>query len=343
MDIYSTTALNRLVQSLKRPQTALLSLFFNQVETSDTEDIKFDLEDKKRRISPFVHPLREGKIVEDEGYKTNTFTPAYIKDKRYHDPNKALKRTAGETIGGNMTPLDRHQANLARSLANQVEMLTRRKEVMAAEVLRTGKCTISGEGYPTVVVDFGRNSQHTIALTGSNRWGQNNIKPLENIEDWTARVLQNSGAVIRDVIMDPQAWRKFRADQDVQKYLDTRPLSHTGSAVAFENFASLGLAYKGYVGELRFWVYQDWYVDENGTEQKILPDNSVILASPEVEGVQHHGAIRDLDAGIQPMEYFVKSWTVQDPSRRILLMQSAPLIVPYRPDATLFANVDAGA
>jgi hypothetical protein len=39
------------------------------------------------------------------------------------------------------------------------------------------------------------------------------------------------------------------------------------------------------------------------------------------------------------MEYFVKSWEVEDPSRRILLMQSAPLIVPYRPDATFAATV----
>jgi len=194
-----------------------------------------------------------------------------------------------------------------------------------------------------VVVDFGRNAQHTVALTGSSRWGQSNIKPLEDLEDWTSRVLQNSGAVIRDVIMDPLAWRKFRADSTVEKYLDTRPVSTSGSSVSFEQFARLGLSYKGAIGELRFWVYQDWYVDENGTEQKILPDNSVILASPDVDGVQHHGAIRDEEAGIQPLEFFSKSWTVPDPSRRILLMQSAPLIVPYRPDATLFANVDAGA
>ena len=73
MDIYSTTALNRLVQSLKRPQTALLGAFFGQVETSDTEDIKFDVENKKRRIAPFVSPLREGKLVEDEGYVTGYY------------------------------------------------------------------------------------------------------------------------------------------------------------------------------------------------------------------------------------------------------------------------------
>lgn len=339
MDIYSTASLNRLVQSLKRPQSALLTTFFGEIETSDTEEIKFDVENKKRRIAPFVSPLREGKLVEDEGYVTKSFTPAYIKDKRVHDPNKALKRAAGESIGGDQTPLNRHQANLARSSADQLDMLTRRKEVMASEVLRTGKVTISGEGYPTVVVDFGRNVAHTVALTTTARWGETDVKPLENIEDWTSTVLQNSGAVIRDVIMDTAAWRLFRADADVTKYLDTRPLAASQDAVVALQFAKLGMSYKGQLGELRFWVYQDWYVDENGTEQKMIPDYTVILASPDVDGVQHQGAIRDEEAGLQPLEFFSKSWTVPDPSRRILLMQSAPLLVPYRPDATFCATV----
>lgn len=339
MDIYSTTALNRLVQSLKRPQSALLTTFFGEIETSDTEQIMFDVENKKRRISPFVSPLREGRLVEDEGYVTKAFTPAYIKDKRVHDPNKALKRAAGESIGGSMSPLDRHQANLARSSADQLDMLTRRKEVMASEVLRTGKVTISGEGYPTVVVDFGRNAAHTVALLTTARWGESGVKPLENIEDWTSTVLQNSGAVIRDVIMDTAAWRLFRADADVKEYLDTRPMSASSDAVVALQFAQLGMSYKGQLGELRFWVYQDWYVDEAGVEQKMIPDYTVILASPDVDGVQHQGAIRDEAAGLQPLEYFSKSWVVEDPSRRILLMQSAPLLVPYRPDATFCATV----
>lgn len=339
MDIYSTASLNRLVQSLKRPQSALLTTFFGEIETSDTEVIFFDVENKKRRISPFVSPLREGRLVEDEGYVTKSFTPAYIKDKRVHDPNKALKRAAGESVGGDQTPLNRHQANLARSSADQLDMLVRRKEVMASEVLRTGKVTISGDGYPTVLVDFGRNAAHTVALLTTARWGEAGVKPLENVEDWTSTLLQNSGAVVKDVIMDPLAWRLFRADADVAKVLDSRPLSTSADSIVAVQFAKLGMSFKGSIGELRFWVYQDWYVDEAGTEQKMIPDYTVILASPDVDGVQHQGAIRDEAAGLQPLEFFSKSWVVEDPSRRILLMQSAPLLVPYRPDATFCATV----
>lgn len=339
MDIYTTATLNRLVESLKRPQTTLLSAFFPQIETSDDETIYFDVANKKRRIAPFVSPLVAGRVIADEGYVTKTFRPAYIKDKRVHDPNKALKRMAGETIGGSMTPVNRAQANLAISTADQLDMLMRRKEVMASEVLRTGKCVISGEGYPSVEVDFGRNASHTVTLAGAARWGESGVKPLENIEDWSLTILQNSGATIRNVVMDTAAWRLFRADSQVEKFLNTRPLSATEEAVSLARFATPGLSYQGAIGQLRFWVYSDWYVNDAGSEVPILPANTVLMVSEDLDGVQHHGAIKDEAAGLQPLEFFSKSWVQEDPSVRFLLMQSAPLVVPYRPDASFCATV----
>lgn len=339
MDIYSTTSLNRTVQSLFRAQTALLTMFFGAVEVSDTEDIKFDVLAGRRRISPFVSPLREGKIVESLGFKTNSFTPAYVKDKRNHNPNKALKRMAGETIGGSMTPVDRRQANLNLDMADQLTMLARRKEVMAAEVLRTGKSTITGEGYPTQVVDFGRNVDHTFTLGGSVEWGDAGVDPLTNVEDWAITVLQNSGAVVTDCIMDVKAWRLFADGTRYKAAL----LSIRGGDVAVDQakvgvMAKLGLQFQVKISNIAFWVYSDWYVDIDDTEKPFLPDYTVILASSQLEGVQHHGAILD-EESLQPLEAFVKSWTVPDPSQRYLLMQSAPLVVPYRPDATLCATV----
>jgi hypothetical protein len=64
------------------------------------------------------------------------------------------------------------------------------------------------------------------------------------------------------------------------------------------------------------------------------------VGSTGTDGVRHFGAIRDLDAGIQARQYFVKSWREPDPSRQFLLMQSAPLLVPYRPNAVLSATVN---
>jgi hypothetical protein len=97
----------------------------------------------------------------------------------------------------------------------------------------------------------------------------------------------------------------------------------------------------GRMGDYAIYTYSGTYTDpEDGQVKQILPANTVLVGSSGVDGVRHFGAIRDLDAGIQARQYFVKSWVVPDPSRRFLLMQSAPLLVPYRPNALLSATVN---
>jgi len=339
LNIFTTAFLNGVVDSLLRPPSFLLDLFFPLVVNSEQEEIKFDVEDGKRRIAPFVHPLKEGKLVEDLGYQTKTFTPAYIKDKRVFDPSKALKRRAGERIGGETSNMDRARANVAVALEDQLEMLTRRLEVMAAEVLRTGKSTITGEGYPSVVVDFGRAVGHTVTLGAGSKWGDAGVKPLNNLEDWALTVAQASGATVTDVVFTVGAWRKFRENTEAQNAIDTQ----LGQLANFQiPIASIeGLEFKGTIGGKRLWVYTGWYVDpQTGSEVAIIQDGWVILvAANGLLGTRHYGAIRDEEAGFQAREFFSKSWITPDPAIRYLLTQSAPLIVPYRPNASMAVQV----
>ena len=62
--VYETAVLNGVVDSLIRPQTALLDKYFREESISDDETIYFDMEDSARRIAPFVHPTLAGKLVE---------------------------------------------------------------------------------------------------------------------------------------------------------------------------------------------------------------------------------------------------------------------------------------
>jgi len=65
----------------------------------------------------------------------------------------------------------------------------------------------------------------------------------------------------------------------------------------------------------------------------------VLVISPELDGVRCFGAIKDEEAGFQALPYFPKSWLEKDPAVRYLLMQSAPLPVPYRVNASFCATV----
>ena len=238
--------------------------------------------------------------------------------------------------------MDRREAALNRALNNQVENLTRREEVMAAEALRTGKITVTGEDYPTQVVDFQRDASLTQALTGATRWGEAGVRVLDDIEDWAGQVQIKSGAAARTVVMDPLAWRVFKADEKVERLLELRRGTSNTLIVdpILRGQGNDKARYVGSVGDFDFWVYNDSYVDDQGVAQNMLPEYTVLLASQGLlEGTRCYGVIQDEKANYRASRYFTKSWLEEDPAVRWLLMQSAPLIVPYRPNATFCATV----
>jgi hypothetical protein len=202
--------------------------------------------------------------------------------------------------------------------------------------MRTGKVIVTGDQYPTVEVDFQRDAALTVALTTTARWGESGVKPLDNLQTWSLLVTQKSGARPRTVVMDVEAWKLFAADADVQKQLDR----FRGNATLEPVKTGAGGSYMGSVGDFDIYVYADWYVDPaDGQEKPILPAYTVLLTSQEVQGTRAFGAIRDEAAGFQAVPYFAKSWVNEDPAVRYLLMQSAPLTVPYRVNASMGVTV----
>lgn len=340
MDIYSTGSLNRVVSRIRPIPTLFLSTFFPEIVVSEKEEIYFDVTDNKPRIAPFVHPMKEGKLVESQGYSTKSFKPAYIKDLRVHNPLKAVKRRAGEAITGELTMEQRRQMNLMADLQDQDDMLVRRLEIMAAEAVRAAKQTIVGDGI-NAVVDFGRDAALTITLTSTAKWDDATKTDQSNdFETWSDLMLQKSGVSGGIVIMDVKAWKLLKRDTNLTKLLDKAYKGGDGTKLDMApRFRTEGAQYKGNIGDFEVWVYSHPYIDASGNAANIMPDNTVIMASAsQLEGVQHFGAILDEDA-LRAARSFTKSWTVQNPSSRQLLMQSAPLMVPYRPNASLVVTV----
>jgi len=336
MDIYSTGVLARVIAELPAPAPFILNSFFRELQTETSEEIHFDVDTGRRRLAPFVAPIVAGKVVQSKGYVTKTFKPAYVKDKRVFDSTRPFKRTIGERIGGELSPAQRVQALLASDLQDQLQMLARRQEVMAVEALRTGKVTVEGDEYPTVVVDFGRHAELTVNLAQGKRWGEAGVDPLADVQAWSLNVTKHSGATANTLVMDVEAWKLFSASESVQKLLDRfRGNDRLNVTVTGE-----GGRYMGNIGDFDIWVYAGFYEDpKSGQSVPYLPEHTVIITSPDLEGTRAYGAIRDEEAGFQAMPYFSKSWVEKDPAVRYLLLQSAPLPVPYRVNASMSAKV----
>ncbi len=337
---YSTDTLLGVVASLKRAVTPLAELFFGNEVNSEDANILFDVQVGKRRVAPLVHPQVEGQLVESLPFKTSLFTPAHVKDKRALDVTKPLRRGLGESLsGGMMTAQQREDAHIVENLDDMQSNLARRKEVWASEIIRTGGLTITGKGYGTVVLDFGRDAGQTIVLGGGSQWGDAGVSPIKDVESWCTLPLKSESARVTDVIFGTEAWQEYRDDPLFEKSIDVRR-GDPSDQVAMILAAEEGIEFKGTQGMRRLWVYEGWYVDPiTGVEVELWPATAVAGVSAALEGVQYSGAILDPEVGYRALPFVPKSWVRHDPAVRVLMGQAAPLLVPTRPNASFAATV----
>jgi hypothetical protein len=336
---YETWELDAMLAQIERPNPWLLRTFFNREKMFTSKTIEFDLLDRGRRLAPFVAPTVAGKPMRREGYRTRQLSPAYIKPTALVVPTEAWTRRPGEGYGGALTPQQRFDAIVAEYLDEHEQMIDNRLEWMAAQSLVNGGITISGDDYPEVYVDFGRDASLTIHLLGAAKWDTVTAAPLVDIEEAALKVRRISkGAIVTDLVMDGATWNLLKGHASVQDLLDVRFRRSLGQESRIEQGPRTKLNEALYVGTINgtldLWVYDSYYNDDAGAEQPYIPPYTVLgIARNALEGTQYFGAILDLDAGLEPRRSFSKSKVQFNPSGLELVTQSGPLVAPKRPNA----------
>lgn len=341
IDVNSTAQLLGAFGVIDRTVPVLLNLFFPMEQVFDTEEVYFDKVQRARRLAPLVVPTVAGKPERSRGYTTLGFKPPYLKPKHVIEPQKAMKRRAGEMLLGNLSPRQRFDLALMDNMRIEDDEVTRREEWMAAQLLLTGAMTCEGPEHPAVVVDLQRPTAHTAALTGALRWGQAGVDPYQNLRSWAKMVQRNSGFHPGTVVFDPLAADYFLQSPGVQRVMNT--YRQTGGNVDLQGKVTGGLGHEvkflGSIGEFEIYQYQQLYQDDQGTVQQFMPDNSVIMGNPMgCGGVRTYGAIQDADA-LVPLSRFPKVWKENDPSAWMSMVQSAPLPLLGWSEATFSATV----
>lgn len=343
-DLFGTAEMLDVLRVTPVESAYFLDGWFTTARQFDTEEVLFDKLRTVRKLAPFVSPVVQGRVMKSRGFETLSFSPAYVKPKHVVDPNRQFTRRAGEVPGlGSSTPGARWNAAVAENLAEERESIRRRENWMAAMAVIYGKVTITGEDYPTRVVDFRRNAGLTRVLVGTARWGEAAADPLADISDLRTLSFQESGSPITRVTMGVGAFDLFYEDEKVQKLLKTElgaiprtsdsTLSALGSPGEPYEFRGILQGANGQ-GRLEVYTYNEQYEDENDQTQSIMDTYSVVGTGNNVRGVRCYGAIRDKRAGLQALPLFPKMWDQEDPSLTYTMTQSAPLMVPTNIDNT---------
>ena len=344
--IYDTTTLLSVVRQ-ERVITPFWLNFFNSQINFDTEDIAFDRVNMDyRRLAPFVAPNVQGRVQKLSGYDTVSFKPAYVKPKDVVDPNMVIPRQPGEALGsGSLSLAQRRDAVIAEILRQHRVKLTNRNEWLAARAIIDGTVTISGEDYPSVTVNFRRHSSLSYLPTGTARWTQNGSAPMTDIRTAKQNAFNRSGAKITKLIFGATAWDLFTTRVDIKEFMNRNYGGYDANITRLYD-AYKGQEFLGYIsgsnggGRMECWLDTSKYVDDAGSEQYFLDQGTVVGVGSNIEGVRCFGAIKDFDAQLRPLEMFPKMWRNEDPSVEYLLTQSAPLMVPKRPNASFKIKVN---
>jgi len=340
-DLFSTYAMGGVIRTLRPTVPGFWLNFFTREFLFDTEEVDFDIVTVDRKIAPFVMPTVAGKPQRERGFVVNKHKPAYIKVKNNLNPRRTLERQPGEQFGGSLSPAAREAALLAAYLADHRDQVERRWNWMAAQAMLNGSITLSGDEYPTTTVDFGRAAGQTITLGSGSRWGESGIVALDNLETWSTTVFNAVGYPVDVVIMGTTAWTAFRKDTNVQALMDLRRGTDRLGGLDIVPGSGAPLQYKGTDGQRQYYVYAEAYdTDESTTVNMMDPRDVLLVATAAIAGARCYGAILDMES-LQAQSMFVKSWTIPEPSARVVLTQSAPMMVMGRVNACLKARVVA--
>lgn len=336
MDNYSTSTLLGVLAGLSRPSSFLLDMWAPSEQTFETEDVKFDKVEKRRKLAPLVSPVVAGKPDTMRGYETKTIAPPYVKPMHPVEPGKTMKRRAGESLNGQKSLVQRRDEMVIDNLRIEDDEITRLETWMLAQILKTGKVTLKGENHPERLVDLVRLPEFTKALAGASRWGETGVSPYQNIVAWARYAAQKVGMHHGHVIMGPGAVELLQADEEFKELTNRRSqnegeIKFLPQATGADGQEAL---YLGSTGQFAFYQYQEWYEDQDGNEQTMIGDYDVIMGNPKrADGIRLYGAILD-DAALMALSRYPSSWVQKNPSVRYTMTQSAPLPVLTDPDAT---------
>lgn len=346
-DVLSWSTLTPAVNEMKSPNMFLKNMFFGTERTVPTRNIELSFLRRGRMIAPFVERNGEAIMTEGRSEEFRVVQPAHIRVKRPMTPSELLdKRRPGTVVfpgaGGMGRAMREYMASELSMLGDDV---MNSEEYLCALALR-GAISYSVADQASFTVTFPRSASHDYALGAGDRWNEATASPRKDFLDAAQLVNDAVSLNVTDVILGSDAADAFLENThgELTTLLDVRRMA-TGVIDLTNQIAESGALLLGtFVHGIRVWRYART-VDVNGSSVELIrPKYAEFIArTPAAQRVVYYGAIEDMKAigsgRVLQSKRFSKSWEVEDPSARLLLIESNPMPVSRRPDASVSVQV----
>lgn len=295
--LYKTYTLLQAIVSMPKTNTFLRDTFFPQTETFVTEEVLVDIKKGKRKMAPFVAPRVGGVTVSREGYRTEKYTAPRLAPQRPLTIDDVATRLVGENVFSNRTPEQRQQELLATDLQELGEMIDRREEWMASQALFNGKVILKGyagksdNSFIEQEIDY--DFENEITLSGTDLWTSPDADIYGSIEDARKTCIKKSGVAPDTLILGSKAFAAFRSNKKIQELMD---LANMRMGIIEPSLVNEAITYVGKLPGLgiEIYTYDDWYVDDDGTELPYIPEKKALLAKRSFGGFAY-GAVTQLE------------------------------------------------
>jgi len=346
-DVLSWSSLTPAVNEMKAPNSFLKNMLFSRDVPVPAKNIELSFLRRGRKIAPFVERCGEAIMTEGRTEGFAVVQPPHIRVKRPMTPCELLdKRRPGSVIFPGAAGIG---AAMREYMASELAMLgddvLNSEEYLCALALR-GVIEYSVEDEASFKITFPRSASHDVVLTGADLWTASTSSPRADFLAAAQLINDDVSLNATDVVLGADAADAFLADasSEVTTLLDVRRLI-TGSIDLTNQFSESGAMFLGtYVHGIRVWRYAR-QVEVNGVAVDLIrPEYAEFFAAtPAAQFVTYYGAIEDMRAigagRVLQSKRFSKSWEVEDPSARLLLVESNPLPCMRRPDASVSMKV----
>lgn len=353
-NIYDTHHLLASVKQLPPLHTFLLDRYFPTNAATDifaTTDVLVEYQKGSKKAAPFVAPRKGGVTIAREGYTMKSFTPSYIAPKRTLTIDDLKKRGFGEALYSELTPEQREGALTVGDLDELRNMIKRRKEAMAAEVIFNNSCIMHEYAddlntFEEKEVLFYDGEVNDAIYTPSKNWDTTEESGKQIIEDMAGmiRMLTSRGLPATEMLVAPDVAQVLLNNEWIIKLLHTNNYNIGGvDPATLPAGASKIARFNVYGRMIDILCYDETYEDVDGTVKPFIPAGKVAMTAPAA-GRTLHGAITQLEKADEQFhthagEYVPKYISNVGSDVREVRLASAPLCIPNNANCFISASV----
>jgi len=350
-DITNTHHLLAAIEQAVPASSFLRDRYFGCNPSTDifsTDDVIVEYKSGNQKMAPFVAPRVGGKTILRKGYRMERFEPGFIAPKRTLTIDDLKKKGFGEAIYANLTPEQRQGAIVTNDMVEMEEMIVRREEAMAAEVMTTNALIMkhygdNAEDFEEKQVFYYDGDSNPAAFAVSTPWSD----PAADIYADLAGMLKMARQhAIRctELLVSPDVAPMVVKNATVKEFLDIR-----GYEMGHIQPRELNAAGAAYVGTLNVYgtmidiiSYGAQYEADDGTMQDYLPAGTAIMTAP-ASGRTVYGAVTQLESDEQFHTYAGKRVPKYNSDKvadiRELRLASRPLLMPNKKNCFITAKV----